>query len=250
MANSYTTNAINIKSYNLSEADKIVVMYSKEHGIIRCVAKGTKKPNSKLGGRMDLLMANKLLIYKGKNLDVVCQADVLDMFKNIRKDITKLTYSMYCTELISVFGLENDNNSEFVYDLFSNTLKNIDAADEKIQTLFFTVRFQLILMELSGYALELDTCVRCNAEIEKDLFYFCVNSGGIICTDCKNTTEKNFDFNKNTRDMLKNIKYETNDKSINDFDLNLCFNLLKDYISCRSHKKMKSLDVMEVLTNY
>jgi DNA repair protein RecO (recombination protein O) len=246
MANSYTTNAINIKSYNLSEADKIVVMYSKDHGIIRCVAKGTKKPNSKLGGRMDLLMANRLVISKGKSLDVVCQADVLDMFKNIRKDISKLTYSMYCTELISVFGLENDSNSEFVYDLFLNTLKNIDAAGEKTEILFFTVRFQLILMELSGYALELDTCVRCNSNIESDSFYFCVNSGGIICPECKNSAEKNVDFNKNTRDILKNIKNEFNSK-FDDFELNLCFNLLKDYISCRSHKKMKTVEIIDSL---
>jgi len=52
MAN-YTTQAINLKSYNLGEADKIMVMYSRDHGIIRCVAKGIKKPTSKLGGRME-----------------------------------------------------------------------------------------------------------------------------------------------------------------------------------------------------
>lgn len=39
----FTTNAINLKSYNLSETDKIVVMYSKEKGIIKGVAKGVKK---------------------------------------------------------------------------------------------------------------------------------------------------------------------------------------------------------------
>ena len=50
----FTTDAINLKSYNLSESDKIIVMYSKDKGIIRGVAKGVKKSTSKLGGRMDL----------------------------------------------------------------------------------------------------------------------------------------------------------------------------------------------------
>ena len=58
----FTTNAINLKSYNLSETDKIIVMYSKDKGIIRGVAKGVKKTTSKLGGRMDMLVANQLML--------------------------------------------------------------------------------------------------------------------------------------------------------------------------------------------
>ena len=65
--NNFVTDAINLKAYNLSEADKIIVMYSKDKGLIRGVAKGVKKPKSKLGARMDLLVANKLMLYKGKH---------------------------------------------------------------------------------------------------------------------------------------------------------------------------------------
>ena len=57
--NNFVTDAINLKSYNLSESDKIIVMYSKDKGLIRGVAKGVQKPKSKLGARMDLLVANK-----------------------------------------------------------------------------------------------------------------------------------------------------------------------------------------------
>ena len=46
--NKFMTNAINLKSYPLSETDKIVVMYSQDKGLIRGVAKGAKKPKSKL----------------------------------------------------------------------------------------------------------------------------------------------------------------------------------------------------------
>ena len=48
MQNNFITDAINLKSYNLSESDKIIVMYSEEKGLIRGVAKGVKKPKSKL----------------------------------------------------------------------------------------------------------------------------------------------------------------------------------------------------------
>ena len=65
----YTTDAINLKSYDLSDADKIILMYSRDKGLVRGVAKGVKKPKSKLGARMDSLIANTLMFAKGKNLD-------------------------------------------------------------------------------------------------------------------------------------------------------------------------------------
>ena len=83
----FTTDAINLKSYNLSESDKIIVLYSKDKGIMRCVAKGVKKTTSKLGGRMDMLIANKLMLHKGKNLDTICQAEAINTFKNTRNDL-------------------------------------------------------------------------------------------------------------------------------------------------------------------
>ena len=97
----FTTNAINLRSYNLSESDKIVVMYSKEMGLIKGVAKGSKKTSSKLGGRMDMLVANKLMLHKGKTLDTICQAEALNTFINLRQDMDKLFYSMYCAEIIN-----------------------------------------------------------------------------------------------------------------------------------------------------
>ena len=56
-----------------------------------------------------MLIANNLFLANGKNLDVICQADLMDSFKEIRKDISKLTYAVYCAELINTFGLENDH---------------------------------------------------------------------------------------------------------------------------------------------
>ena len=80
MKQKYKTDAINLKSYDFGEADKIVMMYSKDKGLIKCMAKGSKKQNGKLGGRMDMFVANKLLLTKGKSMDSVSQAEVLNSF--------------------------------------------------------------------------------------------------------------------------------------------------------------------------
>ena len=97
--NNVVVDAINLKSYNLSESDKIVVMYSKEHGLMRGVAKGVKKTKSSLGARMDSLMANKIMLYKGKKMDTICQAETLNSFQKTRQDLDKLVYSSYISEI-------------------------------------------------------------------------------------------------------------------------------------------------------
>ena len=159
--NNFVTDAINLKAYNLSEADKIIVMYSKDKGLIRGVAKGVKKPKSKLGARMDLLVANKLMLYKGKNLDRICQAEALNTFHKTRQNMDKIFYSMYISEVVSNFGVEDDPCSNEVYDLLYKALDKISNAADIVEIMIAVIKFQLKMMLISGLGLEFDTCLCC-----------------------------------------------------------------------------------------
>ena len=141
--NNFVTDAINLKAYNLSEADKIIVMYSKDKGLIRGVAKGVKKPKSKLGARMDLLVANKLMLYKGKNLDRICQAEALNTFHKTRQNMDKIFYSMYITEVVNNFGVEDDPCSKEIYELLYKVLDKISNAENSIEIMISVIKFQL-----------------------------------------------------------------------------------------------------------
>ena len=141
MQNNFVTDAINLKSYNLSESDKIIVMYSKDKGLIRGVAKGVKKPKSKLGARMDMLVANKIMLHKGKNLDTICQADVLNTFNKTRNDLDKISYSMYVTEVVHNFGLEEDPGASEIYDILYKALNSISEAKSEVELLISVIKF-------------------------------------------------------------------------------------------------------------
>lgn len=248
----YTTNAINLKSYNLSETDKIVVMYSKDKGIIKGVAKGAKKTTSKLGGRMDMLIANKLLLHQGKSLNTICQAQALNTFKNTRSNMDKLFYSIYCADVVHSFGVENDPNSEEIYELFYKTLEAVSNSENKTGLLLAIIKFQLKITHIAGYSLELETCSCCGGALDNENIYFSAQNGGTVCCECKKHTIKATKLHHKIRDFLNTMlqldfdaksRYdELATEKICDF----CFNMLSMHVEQFSPKRIKSGQILEI----
>ncbi len=250
MKEQFTTNAINLKSYSISEADKIILMYSKEKGLIRGIAKGIKKTNSKLGGRMDLLVANRMMLNKGRNLDIICQAEALNTFYNLRNDINKLFYAMYCCEIVTNFGTENDPNSEEIYSLFYTFLDSLSSAPTKEQSMLSVLRFQLKIMNITGYSPEFSCCLKCQKTTEKE-FYFSIEQGGILCNQCAEHTVKKIRIHNKITKFLNTLLSEDFNIHTKYDDLatekvcDICINLLKKYIEYYSPKHFKTTQVLE-----
>lgn len=249
----FTTNAINLKSYNLSETDKIVVMYSQDKGIIKGVAKGAKKTTSKFGGRMEQLIANKLLLHKGKNLDTICQAVSINTFKSTRNDMDKLFYSIYCSEVVHSFGVENDPNSQEIYELFYQTLESISKSKTKVELLLSILKFQLKITHIAGYSLELDTCACCGGLIDKENIWFSSQNGGVICAECKKHSIKAVKLHYKLRDFLNtllqldyNVKTKY-DELATEKICTFCFDLMRSHVEQFSPKKIKSSQMLEVI---
>lgn len=251
MKQNFTTNAINLKTYNLSEADKIVLMYSQDKGLIRGIAKGGKKTASKLGGRMDLLVANKLMLNKGRNLDTICQAEALNTFLNLRNDMDKLLYSLYASEIVSNFGIEDDPNSREIFSLFYSFLSRVSETNIKTEILLAVLRFQLKMMNISGYSIELDSCVKCSTHLHNnENLYFSIKNGGIICSSCSSHGELTHKIQNKLRLFLKTLS-ETDFSEQTKYDelatekvCLICVNLLSDYIQFYSPKKFKTTKIL------
>ncbi|MCD7878723.1 MAG: DNA repair protein RecO [Candidatus Gastranaerophilales bacterium] len=251
MKEQFTTNVINLKSYNISESDKIIVMYSKEKGIIKGVAKGLKKMTSRLGGRMDLLVANKMMLAKGRNLDTICQAEALNTFFSLRQDINKLFYAMYCCEIVSNFGIENDPNSKEIFDLFYKLLESLSKADTKTQAMLFVIRFQLKIMDITGYSIEFKNCIKCSKILKKDMVFFSIENGGILCDSCSENVIKKVKVPYKIIEFLQTLLIEDfttetiYDKLATEKICNVCINLLKKYIEYYSPKQFKTGQILE-----
>lgn len=251
--NNYVTDAINLKSYNLNDADKIILMYSKENGLVKGVAKGIKKPKSKLGARMDLLVANTLQLLKGRSMDTIVQAQTLNNFRKTRDDIDKLMYSSYVSELILNFGEGTENASKEIYELLYKALSKISESETKKDALIAVIKFQLKILLILGFCVELDTCLCCREQVLDEEMYFSSKMGGIVCSECNKTLGVPLKMHHKIRDFLQamlqfDFDYESEyDRKATDKVCQVCFNLLDEYIRTHTNKKQKSLKVMQEL---
>lgn len=249
MQSNYLTNAINIKSYNLSESDKIVLMYSREKGLLRGVAKGSKKAKSKLGGRMEMLVANKLMLFKGRNLDTICQAEALNTFNNLRNDMDKMLYAMYMAEIVANFGTEEDPNSEEIYDVFYRALGAISESSSIIDTLLAVIRFQLKMMSVCGYEMQLKSCIGCGCSLDGDKdIILSLDKGGVFCTNCASGNGIKFPAKlcaflavMTDSDFKEKTLY---DEKMTEKIARYCFSLLKKYVSQYTTKEFKTAKML------
>ena len=249
--NKFTTDAITLKSYNLSESDKIIVMYSKDKGLLRCVAKGVKKPSSKIGSCFDSLIASQVLIAKGKKLDTISQAQGINSFSGLRKDFSRLSHAMYCADVINAFSIEDDLGSNEIYELFYNTLSALAGCKDKLNTILCVIKFQMNMMELLGYGLELDNCIKCLCPIGETVV-FSKEAGGVICPNCageyyNQISGKLINFLKKISGASFENKYFVDEPLNNELTIIYCFNLMKDYVQVRSPKKLKAQEILGII---
>jgi DNA repair protein RecO (recombination protein O) len=185
----YSLTAITIGSFALGESDKILTLFSSERGPVRAVAKGARKPGTKISGRCDVLNVNKLLVATGKSLDIITQAEGIENFKPLRQNLERLSYGLYYAELSQHFGQGLSDESDLYFDLVVSSLRA--QADGKVEGSLLCLEFELQLLEMLGYKPEVDACVICRAVLTEYLLaVFHYDLGGIICQNC---------FSKKTR---------------------------------------------------
>lgn len=254
------TEAINLKNYPLNDNDSIVVMFSKTKGLMRAVAKGAKRPKSKLGGRIQMFIANELMLLEGKNLDTIAQAQSLNTFSKIRGDLDKLSYSMYIAELVNNFcssEYNKDENYKEIYDLIFYTYEKIASAKTKEEIILTTLKFQIKLMNFLGWGLDFSYCSKCQKDIEDDINQSCFYSfslGGFLCAHCSLEHTNGIKIHNKIRLFLEEIsKTEFSQKTkyddiVNFMVLEKCFLFIKKYIDSLSNKKTKIFEVLEKTT--
>ncbi|MEX2279372.1 MAG: DNA repair protein RecO [Acidimicrobiia bacterium] len=168
-----------LRSYPFGEADKIVVLLSPLHGKLRTVAKGVRKTKSKFGARLESFMEVDVVLYEGRNLDLITQADLRSSFPSLRKDLDAVAAASTMAEVVDAVAQENEA-SVALFELFRRGLAALDAGRTSPDVV---TAFLLQLLGVQGLAPALTMCASCGREDHLDRFS--VAAGGIICGECR-----------------------------------------------------------------
>jgi len=128
MSGTYKTEGIILKRRNFGEADKILTIFTKHYGKIKVIAKGIRKITSKKAGTLELFNHCKLILAKGRDLDIVTEAQVINNFSSWRRNLNKVGFAWYFCELVDKLTAEGQLNKD-IFELLKNYLENINQKD-------------------------------------------------------------------------------------------------------------------------
>ncbi len=175
----YRTEAIVLKRRDYGEADRLLTVFTPEHGKLVLLGKGVRKTQSRKAGHVELFTHSTLLVAKGRTWDLVTQAETVDSFLPLRESLLRTSYGYYVAELLDGFTQEQDAHPA-MWRLLCETLERLAASKE--ETLALAARFyDLHLLMLAGYQPQLFTCVACQAALEPVTNYFSIVDGGALC---------------------------------------------------------------------
>lgn len=176
----YAAQAIVLRRINLGETDKILTLLTREKGKLNAVAKGARRPTSRLAGATELFGQCRMLLAVGQSLDVVTQVEVRQAFPRLRASLEGIAVASYAAELADHFTEERLPHPE-IYDLLLDALGVLDAgAPSGLTALAFTLQ----MLAVSGYTPALEVCARCRGHTDA-LAAFSPALGGAVCRMCR-----------------------------------------------------------------
>ena len=160
-----------------SETSKILDVFTKKYGIIGVLSKGCKRMKSPLRSVSEKLTFGDFhIFYKESKLSTLSSVDVKDIFKNIKKDIKKISYASYLLELSS--NIYKQSEDENIYDILVAALTKINENfDEEVITNIVELKY----LKYLGILPNIDSCTVCGNKT--DIVTISLK-GGYICNNC------------------------------------------------------------------
>lgn len=176
----YKTEGIILRRRNIGEADTIFTVFSRREGKFDAVARGVRKARSHMGGHLEPLSCARMMLARGRSLDVFTQAETIAAFRGLREDLSRGAAALYCAELIDRFTVEHAENPG-LYELLLAVLDAIDT-DASVHIVRY---FEIRLLSITGFDLRLDACAICDLRLPEEDTLLAGSAGGLVCRECR-----------------------------------------------------------------
>ncbi len=122
---SYSSEGIVLSRKNYGEADRILIVISKEFGKLSLLAKGIRKIKSKKRGHLEIFSKIKFSAVSGHGMDIITEAETIDDFAGVRVNLNKISLAYYFCEVLYKITHEGEKSTS-IYSLLSTVLKQLE----------------------------------------------------------------------------------------------------------------------------
>lgn len=173
-----------LRTYNLAEADKIVVCLTRSAGLIRGVAKGCRKLKNRFGASLEPFTHVTLTYYQKESQELVSirQTEILRSNFNLMGDPAMLAGMAYMGDLLMEFAPPHQANET----LFRMAVACFEATANNPSDLQAILRyFEVWLLKIEGFMPDLQRCAECHKNFAVDeQVYFASRDFALCCSDC------------------------------------------------------------------
>ena len=247
----FSTEGIILKRVDFGEADRLITIFTKNRGKITSLAKGIRRIESRRGGHVDLLNKSKLFFAEGKGLPILTEAEAINTYKNLKKDLKKVGHAYYLAELTHQFFHDQQDNYK-VYEILSESLDLLDR-DSNNRAENIVRAFELKILSLAGYSPQLFHCIKCRNKLLPTENFLSPEAGGILDKSCANGSllikpispeEIKLMRFSHEKSLNEAVKLNVSDKLMNDLKAQMKF-----YLEYILEKELYSANFSEKVNN-
>jgi DNA repair protein RecO (recombination protein O) len=177
----YTTDAIVLSRFDYGEADRILTLITPLNGKLKAIAKGIRRPTSRIGGSLEPFAELHVALARGRTFEVVTQVTVEHAWLNLRDSLESAATAWYLAELADR-SLEERHAAEPVYALLRRSYELLDAGMAPGRVARW---YEMHLADELGVRPEVDRCVECDRALEVGgRFRWVPPLGGVLCERC------------------------------------------------------------------
>ncbi len=181
-----TTDAIVLNRVDYRDYDRMVTLFSPEHGRIDAVARGCRKPTSPLMNSAEMFCAGQYTLNLSGGRYTITQCEIKDSFFALRYDYDRLMHGIYWLSLADAAALPDQSAPE-VFMLLLKALAHLCYSE--LDARMLTACFEMRYMPLMGFRPMVDRCVVCGAQVDGEA-RFDEERGGVVCLKCPSHAPK------------------------------------------------------------
>ena len=157
--------AVVLRAYKSGEADRVVVLWTREHGKIRAIAKGVRKPTSKIGGAIEpLAHVDVFLAASRGDLYIVRQVSHHAPRPVLHGSFERLTAAMAIVEVVDAIPVDDVADAQ-IFSLLTRALDTLDS--DEFEPLLVPTAFYFKLLVHDGYRRSVDLILRLSPEVRQ-----------------------------------------------------------------------------------